>query len=94
MSVRFLAPAKLLARSKLASTLRRAMSTILRLNAAAPWPAASKDPLERRQGCIESILRAVIDLAGLRHGLLGKGAHALRNGGVETEMTELVVMSR
>ena len=46
-------------------------------------------PLERRQGCIEGILGAVIDLAGLRYGLLGKGTHALRNGGVETEVAEL-----
>ena len=38
-----LALARLVAKSKLASTLRRARATILRLNAAAPWPAASKD---------------------------------------------------
>ena len=38
-----LTPAKLLARSKLELRFRRAMSMILRLNAAAPWPAASKD---------------------------------------------------
>jgi hypothetical protein len=37
------APARLMAKSKLASTLRPTMSTILRLNAAAPWPAPSKD---------------------------------------------------
>src|SRR6185436_19677949 len=43
MSARSLAPARLVAKSKLASTLRRARSTILRLKAAAPWPAASKD---------------------------------------------------
>jgi len=47
-------------------------------------------PLERRQGCIESIPRAIIGVAGLRYVLLGKGAHALRDGGVETEVTELI----
>ena len=41
-----------------------------------PLAGSVEEPLERRQGCIESIRRAVIDLAGLCHGLLGKGAHA------------------
>ena len=42
ISERFLAPANLLARSKPEFMFRWAMSMILRLNAAAPWPAASK----------------------------------------------------
>ena len=46
-------------------------------------------PLECRQGCIESFPGSVISLAALRHGLLGKGAHSVWNGGVETEETEL-----
>src|SRR4029078_7456327 len=41
-SARFLAPAKLLARSKPEFTLRWAISMILRLNATTPCPAASK----------------------------------------------------
>src|SRR6185312_16078553 len=43
ISARFLAPAKLLARLKQAFRFHWAMSMILRLNAAAPHPAASKD---------------------------------------------------
>jgi hypothetical protein len=90
MSVRFLAFARLEAKSKLASTLRRAMSTILRLNAGSALAGSVERLLERRQRGIESILRAVIGLAALRDVLLGKGAHAFGDGGIETEMTELV----
>ena len=47
-------------------------------------------PLERRLGRIESIQRTVTGFAGLQYGLLGKIPHALRHGGVETEIAELV----
>ena len=43
ISERLLAPAKLLARSKLEFKFRWVASMKLRLNAAAPWPAAPKD---------------------------------------------------
>ena len=37
----------------------------------------------------ESMNVAVVDLTSLDHTLLGKGTHALWNGGVETEETKL-----
>ena len=43
ISARFLAPARLLARSKAEFRLRWERSMSLRLKAVAPWPAASKD---------------------------------------------------
>ena len=42
--------------------------------------------LKGRHGRVEG---AVIDLTSLRHSLLGKGTHALWNGRVEIEETEL-----
>src|SRR6185312_10902930 len=47
-------------------------------------------PFERRQGCIKSIPRAVISLAGLCYGLRGECVNALGHGGIETEVAELV----
>ena len=62
----------------------------MRLKAAAPWPAASKVFLEGGQGCIESIPGTVRSSAGLRHSLLGKCAHSLWEGCVETQMAEVI----
>jgi hypothetical protein len=47
-------------------------------------------PFEGAQRCIESIPGAVRGLASLCHSLLGKRPRALRDGGVETEMAELI----
>src|SRR5262249_19089457 len=41
--------------------------------------------LERVDRLFERILAALIGLAALVHGLLGKSAHALRDGGIELE---------
>ena len=38
---------------------------------------------------VESIIGAIIEFAGLSHGLLSNGSHSLRNRGVETKLTEL-----
>src|SRR6202521_101273 len=45
--------------------------------------------LKRSHGSFEGTGRAVIGLVGLSHRLLGHGAHGLRDGGVETQETEL-----
>jgi hypothetical protein len=46
--------------------------------------------LEGHQGCIESIPGAVRRFAGLCYSLFGKRTHTLWEGGVETEMAELI----
>ena len=46
--------------------------------------------LEGGQGCNESIPGTVRSSAGLRHSLLGKCAHSLWEGCVETEMAEVI----
>src|SRR6478736_4532880 len=45
--------------------------------------------LKRCDRRVESIIGAIIEFAGLSHGLLSNGSHSLRNRGVETELTEL-----
>src|ERR1044072_7908835 len=50
-------------------------------------------PFARRQGCIKSIPRAVISLAGLCYGLFGECANALGHGGIETGPGELVCLA-
>ena len=46
-------------------------------------------PLKHLDRCVERILGAVIDFAGLSHSLIGHGSHGLWNRGVETEEAEL-----
>jgi hypothetical protein len=84
ISARFLAPAKLWARSKQEFRFRWAMSMILRLNAAAPHPAASKDLSKVVIDASRASLERSLGLARLAHGLLVKGSHGLGNGGVES----------
>ena len=43
-------------------------------------------PLKCRRRCVESILRAVLDLAALIHGLLGRGCTLSGYRGLETEL--------
>src|SRR6478752_10580806 len=79
--------ARLLARSKPVARFRLAISMNLRLNAGA-LAGGVEGSLERRHRGFERIGGAVIGLAGLVDGSLGKGAHALRNCGVEAEGAE------
>ena len=69
-----------------AGYIRWAISMILRLNATAPWPAASEVLSNGHNRCVESIHGPLVGFVALIYGLLGHGSHALRYRGVETEL--------
>ncbi|MGB8095231.1 MAG: hypothetical protein WCF62_31705 [Pseudolabrys sp.] len=78
MSARFLAPARLLARSKLEFKIPPCDVDDLAVERGGALAGSVEGFLECRDRGFERIRGAVIGLARLVHGALGKGSHALR----------------